>query len=202
MTLILITLAVILTTHLFGVFSPYPVSLTAAHCHSFWPEYIYGDFVHLSWYHLAVDSVAFVVIYALSPVDSILRTGRYASAYVLIFLVMNTLLNWFIMSRFYPDGPVSAYYGISATEFTMLFMVAILWLYRRPVYGGVLLGVSLLLVMMPFIMNGVSTAGLLGSFFDFVGVNHSLGRTAVWGHLCGAVLGIPAAFIMRAARSA
>ena len=152
MTLILITLAVILTTHLFGVFSPYPVSLTAAHCHSFWPEYIYGDFVHLSWYHLAVDSVAFVVIYALSPVDSILRTGRYASAYVLIFLVMNALLNWFIMSRFYPDGPVSAYYGISATEFTMLFMVAILWLYRRPVYGGVLLGISLLLVMMPFIM--------------------------------------------------
>ncbi|MBQ8707005.1 MAG: rhomboid family intramembrane serine protease [Succinivibrionaceae bacterium] len=201
MTLVLVTLAVILTTHFFGIFSPYPVSLTAGHCHSFWPTYIYGDFVHMNYYHLVTDAVAFIVIYCLSPVDSIYRTGKYAITYVILFLAMNTLISWFVMSRFYPDGPVGVYYGISAAEFAMLFMIGFLWLYRKPAWGAAILVVASLLVAMPFIMNGTSTSGLLARFLDYIGVDHNLGHVAIWAHLTGAALGVPSAALMKLARS-
>jgi membrane associated rhomboid family serine protease len=201
MTLILISLAVILTTHFVGIFSPYPITLTHGHCTNYWSTYIYGDFVHLNTYHLITDAVAFLVIYCLSPLDNIYRTGKYAVGYVLIFLVMNTLINIFVMSRFYPDAPVHIYYGISAAEFTLFFMTGILWLKKKTVYGVCILILGSLLVSLPFITNGLSTTGVLGEILNAVSLDHNIGHVAVWAHLTGAVLGIPAAFMMKVFRA-
>jgi hypothetical protein len=197
MTLILVSLAVILTTHFIGIFSPYPISLTQEHCLNFWPTYLYGDFVHMNTYHLVTDAVAFLVIYCLSPVDSIYRTGKYAIGYILIFILMNALINIFVMSRMYPDAPVHVYYGISAAEFTLLFMTGILWMKRKAAYGVTILVLGSLLISVPFITHGVSTSGLLGKFMHAISIDHNLGHVAVWAHLAGAVLGIPAAVLMR-----
>ncbi len=198
MFLVIFTLAIIVATHFLGIFTTYPISLTVAHCNEYWPTYIYGDFVHMNYYHLIIDSAAFILIYCLSPIDNIWRSVKYASSYLLVFLVANAAINWFVLSPHYPDGPVNVYYGISAAEFTMIFMVAILWLFRSFLVGCGVLLIATVLVLSPFILDNLgSTSALLAKAFDFINMEKSLGHVAVDAHLFGALLSLPAAFLMK-----
>lgn len=188
MPLIIIFAGIIALIHYLGAETSLPLALTSRNLNINPLTYLWGNFVHESYEHLIYDLTAFILIYYLSPRPNLMGFNKYALKYLAVFVAVNTVLNIFIMSKWFPGGHLSFYRGISAANFTMYFLIALCWLNQK-------LSFSITLIVLGVLFAG--TSPLIHELTVTLGISMDVGKISIWSHVCGSILSLPLWFAIR-----
>lgn len=139
MILFFINLMVV-TIHVLAVKFNMPLALTHHNITEFWGTYLYGNFVHSSTFHLIENLLAFNLIYVLFPVSKPWFSINFGWKILVLFFILNTLINIFEMSSYNAHRP-TVFYGISGTSYALFFICSAFWYHHQKIVG-ILMGIG------------------------------------------------------------
>lgn len=125
---------IIVAIHILATHFNVPLALTHHNINEFWGTYLYGNFVHSSTYHLITNLIAFDLIYILFPISKPWFNLSFGWKILLVFLILNVIINIFEMSSYNAHHP-KIYYGISGTTYAIYFICSAFWYHHQKAIG-------------------------------------------------------------------
>lgn len=175
MILIFFNLLVI-TIHLLSAKLGIHLALTTTNAVHNPTVYLYGDFVHVSYYHLITNLLAFNIIYVLFPVENSWNNLKFGLKVLSVYLIINILINIFELSSYNPHH-ISSYYGISGATYSLYFICAAFWYTHQKIIGILMY------------IGGILFAFFYSNLVQLLGIDFpEFGRIAKEAHIIGILL--------------